>query len=257
MNYNIEDYKFLYETHMHTKSGSACAHNTGAEMAKAAKEYGYTGIIITEHNWGGNTCVPRDLPWEEFMDRFVKGYEDALEYGKANDLDVFWGYEAGFDATEFLIYGVTPDWMKQHPEMHDATIQEQYRLIHEAGGLVIQAHPYREEWYIKEIRLFPDCVDGVEGINATHSNHRSVSHNDPEFDKRAIAYAKKYELPMSAGSDVHSTRLFGGGVLFRKRIQDLSEFKELFLKGDYLLTNGDEIYNLEGKIIGQDPRRVE
>ena len=24
---------YLYETHMHTKEGSACAHNTGAEMA--------------------------------------------------------------------------------------------------------------------------------------------------------------------------------------------------------------------------------
>ena len=25
---------YLYETHMHTKEGSACAHNTGAEMAR-------------------------------------------------------------------------------------------------------------------------------------------------------------------------------------------------------------------------------
>lgn len=30
------DYPYLYETHMHTRPGSACAHNSGAEMAAAA-----------------------------------------------------------------------------------------------------------------------------------------------------------------------------------------------------------------------------
>lgn len=241
-----KDYKYLYETHLHTKQGSACAKNTGAEMAKAAKEYGYSGIIITEHNWGGNTCISNKLKWDEWIDKFKAGYEDALRYGQANDLDVFWGYEAGFDATEFLVYGVTPDWMKAHPELKNADIKEHYNLIHNAGGMVVHAHPYREEWYIPEIRLFPEYVDAVEGINATHSNHKSTSHNDPVYDLRAIAYANEHSLPMTAGSDIHCTDLLGGGVLLKRRVHSIKEFCDVLLKGEYILTNGDTIYDRFG-----------
>lgn len=247
-----KEYKYLYETHLHTNQASACGNNSGAEMAKAAKEYGYAGIIVTEHNWGGNTCVPRELPWEEWVEQFKKGYESALAYGKEHDLDVFWGYEAGFQGTEFLIYGVTPDWMKVHPELKDADVKEQYRLVSQAGGMVVHAHPYREEWYIPEIRLYPEYVDAVEGINATHSSHLSKSHNNPEFDKRAIAYANEHHLPMTAGSDIHSTNLFGGGVLFKKRIRSIQEYKQMILEGDYMLTNGDEIFDRFGNKIEEN-----
>ena len=48
-------YKYFYDTHVHTSEASACAKNTGAEMARAAKAAGYTGIIITDHAWNGNT----------------------------------------------------------------------------------------------------------------------------------------------------------------------------------------------------------
>lgn len=244
-----KEYKYLYETHLHTNQGSACGQNSGVEMAKAAKEYGYAGIIVTEHNWGGNTCVPRELPWDEWVDLFIKGYEGALEYGKEHDLDVFWGYEAGYNATEFLIYGVSPEWLKEHPEMKEAGIPEQFEIITKAGGLVVHAHPYREEWYIPEIRLFPEYVHAVEGINATHSNHKSKSHNDPEYDARGIAYANEHHFPMTAGSDVHSVNMFGGGVLFKKRIKSTQEYKKMILSGDYMLTNGDVVYDRFGNVV--------
>ena len=50
-----KDFPYLYETHMHTCEASKCARSTGAQMAQAAKEAGYTGVIITDHNWYGNT----------------------------------------------------------------------------------------------------------------------------------------------------------------------------------------------------------
>lgn len=244
-----KDYKYLYETHLHTTGASACAHNTGAEMAKTCKEYGYAGILVSEHNWGGNTSVPRDLPWDAWVDAFTKGYEDALAYGKENDFDVIWGYEAGYNGTEFLIYGVSPEFMKAHPELKEATVEEQYALVQEAGGMVVHAHPFREEWYIPEIRLYPDYVDAVEGINATHSCHLSQGHNDPAYDERAIAYANEHKLPMTAGSDIHSVNLFGGGVLFKHRIHTAAEYKAAILAGDYVLTNGDKIYDRFGKVL--------
>ena len=247
---DIKDYPYKYEMHLHTSEGSACGKNTGDEMAKACKEAGYDGIFVTNHAWGGNTAVDRSLPWEEWIDAFAVGYRKAKEWGDKNGLKVFWGYESGYNATEFLIYGVTPEWMKERHDLKDASIEEQLKIVHEGGGIVIHAHPYREEFYIPEIRLFPEYVDGVEGVNATHSNHLSQAHNNPEFDTKAIEYAKKHNLPMSAGSDVHTTTIFGGGIMTSKPINDPKDWIRL-LKSDemYLMTNGDHYYDRYGNFL--------
>lgn len=246
-----KEYPYLYETHLHTAESSACAQNTGAEMARACKEYGYTGIFVTDHNWGGNTAVNRALAWESWVTQFCLGYEHAKAAGDEIGLDVFFGYEAGYDGTEFLIYGLDKAWMLAHPEIRTASVEEQYRLVTQAGGLVMQAHPYREESYIPEIRLFPEYVDGVEGVNATHSSSMSQAHNDRRFDERAIAYANRQGLPMSAGSDIHSTRIFGGGVAFRRRLSSAKDYVEAIRRGEeYVLTNGEMWYDKKGNVIG-------
>lgn len=245
-----EKYPYLYETHLHTLEGSACAHYTGSEMARACKEYGYTGIFVTDHNWGGNTAVNRKLPWEEWVNRFCRGYEDAKAEGDRIGLDVFFGYEAGYAGTEFLLYGIDKEWMLAHPELWEAGIEQQYHLIHEKGGMVIHAHPYREEAYIPEIRLFPEWIDGVEAVNAMHSNSRSFAHNEPEFDKKAIAYAQKHGFPMTAGSDIHNTDLLGGGVSFQRKLVSSADYVKAILTGeDYVLTNGEYWYDKQGNLL--------
>ena len=108
---------FLYETHMHTCQASACGKATGKEQARVYKAAGYTGIIITDHFFGGNTAVDRELPWEERIDLFWKGYEDAKEEGDKIGLDVFFGLEQNIHHDEYLIYGLTKEYMKAHPEM--------------------------------------------------------------------------------------------------------------------------------------------
>ena len=73
----MEHNRFLYETHVHTAESSACAHDTGAKMARAYKDAGYAGMIITDHFFYGNTAVDRSLPWSEWVERFCLGYEHA------------------------------------------------------------------------------------------------------------------------------------------------------------------------------------
>ncbi len=240
---NIDEYPYLYETHLHTAAASACARSTPEEMAVALKAYGYTGCIVTDHNWGGNTCVDRSLPWEDFMNEYAKSYERMKAKGDEIGLDVFFGMEAGYDATEFLLYGLSKEFFIAHPEFRTCTVEEQFDIVHSGGGIVIHAHPYREEYYIPEIRLFPEYIDGVEGVNATHVSPKSQSHNDPEFDVKAQAYAKKLGLPMTAGSDIHSVDLFGGGIRTKKKLKDMKEFCELILSGkDYILWDGERAY---------------
>lgn len=245
-----ERYPYLYETHLHTSQGSACAKSTGAEMARACKAYGYTGIFVTDHNWAGNTAVDSTLPWRLWVKRFCEGYEDALAEGRRIGLDVFFGYEACYGGTEFLIYGVSKEWMLQTPQLQRATVEEQYRLVHAAGGLVMHAHPFREEFYIPEVRLYPDCVDGVEGINGAHHLYPKAGRDKSDFDEAAIAYARKHLFPMSAGSDIHSTALFGCGCAFKRRLRSGTDYVEAILQGeDYVMTDGRVWYDRDGNII--------
>lgn len=242
----LAEYPYLYETHLHTSQGSACAKNTGREMAIAAKAFGYTGIIVTDHHWGGNTRPDRRLPWDRWVDEFCSGYEDAKKAGDEIGLDVFMGWESGFRATEFLIYGLDKEWMRAHPELKTISVEEQYQLVHEAGGMVIHAHPYRQDWYIPEIRLFPKCVDGVEVFNAAHSNTKGSRYN-PEYDRKAGYYASQHRLPMTAGSDIHTTKLFGGGVAFKRRLTSIQDYMEQIRSGSgYVLTDGENWYDSRG-----------
>ena len=245
----IKDFPYVYETHMHTKESSACAKAYAKDMVDAYKAYGYTGVIITDHNWHGNTIVDRRMEWKKWIDAFCKGYENAKAEGDKIGLDVFFGYEAYYSGTEFLIYGPDKEWLINHPEIKDASIKEQYEIIHQQGGLVIHAHPYREEPYIPEVLLYPDYVDGVEGINSAHSCSRSVSHFNKEFDQRAIAYAQKNHLPMTAGSDMHSTNLLGGGIAFARKLHSIQDYVDAILSGEeYLLTNGDHWFTKNGDL---------
>ena len=94
----------------------------------------------------------------------------------------------------------------------------------------------------------PEYVDAVEGINATHSNSRSLSHNDRTFDDRAVAYAREHGLVMTAGSDIHTTRLLGGGMAFRRKLKDGEDFVSAVRnQEDYILTNGEDWFDSRGE----------
>lgn len=216
---------YLYETHLHTIEASACSHVTGIEQARMYKKAGYSGIIVTDHFFNGNTAIPHNLSWNKRVDMFCKGYENAKEEGDKIGLSVFFGWESNYMGTEFLIYGLDLEWMKKHPEMLTWSIEEQYHNIHEAGGYVVHAHPFRVRPYIKEIRLFPEFVDAVEVYN--------VGNRDPEADKKALEYAKKHNLPAFAGTDAHGFERERNSMGFDKPLDSIHEFIENVKSRDY------------------------
>lgn len=236
-------YPYLYDTHVHTSQASACAGNNGAEMARAYKEAGYAGIIITDHFYYGNTAINRKLLWQDWVEAFYLGYLDAKQEGDKIGLDVFWGWESCYQGTEFLIYGLDKNWLLHHPEIRDANIRKQRELVEQEGGIIIHAHPYREETYIKEIRLFPEYVHGVECLNACHSNPNSSAHYHPEYDELAHRYAREHDFIITAGSDMHKTELYGGGMAFANKLKNIDDFvKALYEKRECILTDGHKQY---------------
>ena len=102
--------RYIYETHLHTAEGSACGSMPGEAMARVYKEAGYAGIVITDHFYHGNTAVDRSLAWPEWVEQFCKGYENAKQRGEEIGLQVFFGWESGYQGTEFLIYGLDQQW---------------------------------------------------------------------------------------------------------------------------------------------------
>ena len=211
---------FLYETHMHTCLGSKCGTSTGKEHARYYKAIGFTGIIMTDHFFGGNTAVDRELPWEKRIDLFWRGYEDAREEGERIGLDVFFGLEQNFAGDEYLVYGLDKEYMKAHPEMECWTRRQQLEEVHKAGGCVIQAHPFRIRDYMDRIRVGLPFCDGIEAANAG---------NKPVDDARAIRMGRELGLVMTAGSDNHWSRPEATiyGVALEKRLTSIGDYVKI------------------------------
>ena len=210
---------FLYETHLHTCQGSACGISRGREYIERYLDLGYTGIIVTDHFFRGNTAVDRSLPWDRWVENFCRGYEEAREEGVRRGLDVFFGWEESFDGDDYLVYGLDKEWLLKHPEVKRWTRKEQFEAVGRYGGCVVQAHPFRQVYYINCIHLYPGCVDAAETANAG---------NDRSNDALAWAYAKKLGLPVTAGSDIHNVEnarpdtVFG--IYLKRKMETIGDY---------------------------------
>lgn len=212
---------YKYETHVHTSEASKCGRMDGASFARLYKSLGYTGIIVTDHFYKGNTAVPRELPWDEWVTQFVKGYENAKAEGDRIGLDVFFAWEySGYHGADFLIYGLDAEWLYANPEQINWTTVEYMARVRESGGTVIHAHPFRRP----EKYLIPEVTDGVEIVN---------THACDEDNFRAEMYAKSYGFPGIAGSDNHGgIQELMGGVHLPERIMCINDFVRFVKEGE-------------------------
>ena len=220
---------YLYETHLHTSEVSKCAVSEGADYIAGYKEKGYSGIIVTDHFFNGHCLIPRSLPWKEWVNRFCRGYENAKEAGDRLGLDVFFGWEETFDyCDDYLVYGLDKQWLLEHPEVRSWTRGEQYRAVKEAGGCVVQAHPFRQRYYINKVILSPGCVDAVEAANGGHDNF--------SFDALACRYAQKIGKPMTAGTDIHDAEsiIYNEvlGVYSEKKLNSIDDYVKMILNNN-------------------------
>ena len=220
---------YLYETHLHTAGVSKCAVSGGADYVAGYLEKGYTGIIVTDHFYNANCALSRKLPWEEWVVRFCLGYEKTKEEGDRQGLDVFFGWEETFDGCDdYLVYGLDKEWLLKHPEVRGWTRSEQYHAVRDAGGCVVQAHPFRQRYYIPRIILSAGCVDGVEAVNG--------GHEDVTFDALAYRYAKKIGKPITAGTDIHDAANVSYGNLYgiysEKKLNSIDDYVKLILNNE-------------------------
>ena len=104
----------------------------------------------------------------------------------------------------------------------EMTRHELLKAVHEAGGIMIQAHPFRERDYLSDIKLAPTACDGIEVYNAA---------NKPNMNALGYEYCVKLGLPMTAGSDIHYFHNEAmGGMLFENRIGSVQDYAEAVMK---------------------------
>lgn len=185
---------YKYETHLHTSPVSACAKANVSDTLVCYKNLGYDGVFITNHFLDGNINIDKSLPYEKKIEFYFSDYENALKLSKNIGIKVFLGIELSYGGTDFLIYGLNKKWFLKNPQIMDMKKSDELPFLRKNGALVIQAHPFRQASYIDHIRLFPDCIDGVEVINAC----RTETEN-----KMALIFADEYNLLKTAGSDNH------------------------------------------------------
>ena len=231
-----ETYPYVYETHLHTSACSACSRSTAKEMVNAAKKAGLSGIIITNHFYHGNSAVDRRLSWKEFAGAYRDDFLTAQEEGEKIGIDVLFGIEEGYtDGKEVLIYGISPDAVVNTPEMLNMSLPELCDFVHENGGLLYHAHPFRCRDYIPEPYSTPDMryFDGIEVYN---------QFNTPLTNRMARDFAVKNNLSVIAGGDVHFVDDLGRtGLVFEKRLGSSAELVNELRSGNYRLFYEDRI----------------
>ncbi len=213
---------YRYETHLHTAIGSACSNFKPEEIVEKYTRWGYAGVFVTEHFLNGNTTVMPYLPWREQISEFCEGYLQVKKVAQGK-LDVFFGFEYSYNGTDFLVYGLDENWLLLHREIMDMPVKEFCNFARSEGGFVAQAHPYRLSDYIGHIRLYPDCIDGVETINACR---------DERTNRLADILASEYSLIKIAGSDIHCfEQNCLAGVEFENKLQSERDFIESLKRG--------------------------
>ena len=219
---------YLYELHSHTGESSKCGKCSAADMVRFYKDAGFAGVFITDHFLNGNTVVPADLPWQKRVDLFFKGYENAKEEGDKIGIDVFCGWEYCFGGTDFLTYGLDKKWLYENPHCLEVSVKEYCAMVHQSGGIIIHAHPFRESakaYAIEMIRLMPRDVDAVESFNANMTDFQNGF---------ASQYATAYNLREVMGTDNHRGQVKrAGAVCFKERLTSERDFAEKIKNGNY------------------------
>jgi len=182
----------LIDLHAHSSGISKCCRISGEEVVDLLKEKEIDGIILTNH-YQKNYLENYDH--HSFAKRYVEEYKRIKEYGQKKDIKVFFGIEVTLDKhsnTHVLIYGVSEDFILKYSDIFDYTLENLYKLVKENNGILIQAHPFRNNGKLLDLNY----LDGVE-VNS-HPLYEGTHY------KELIQIAKENNKLVTSGGDYHA-----------------------------------------------------
>lgn len=221
---------YLTELHCHTGEISDCGLLSAADTVEKYIAADYDTLTITNHfnhhtfrDGKYHKYTGRADCWNEMVDFFFSGIE-LVEKHAGGRINITWGLElrCDFDNNDYLVYGVDRDFVYSNQDLMLLPIKKMSERIHQAGGLIYQAHPFRNG--IKVVN--PQLIDGIEAYNG-HVGHDS--RNDI-----ALQWAHKFGLNRISGSDLHKESHFPtGGILTKYPITNNEELLNVLKSNDY------------------------
>lgn len=181
----------LIDLHAHTKGISRCCKADIETVINEAKVNGIDGLVLTNHfqkSYYNNSSE------DEFIKAYIKEYYDMRSAAEKENFLCFFGVEVTMEKypkVHMLIYGVEPTFLEVNKGLCDLTQSELFDLVKKNGGILIQAHPYRNGTTV----LDPTFLDGVE-INCHPLYKKS-------YCKELISFAAEHSLCITCGGDFH------------------------------------------------------
>lgn len=158
------------DLHMHEKRYSLDSTLALEEIVEIAKKRGLDAICITDHDSMG-----------------LREY--AEEYSKKTGFPIFVGIEYFSLQGDILAFGID-----HYPEDR-ISAQEFIDYVHEQGGVVVSAHPFRHNR--RGLEGYLDILKGVDAIEILNGSTL------PDAAMVAVQYARKYGFAITGGSDCH------------------------------------------------------
>ena len=196
---------FYVQMHLHTSDTSRCGEDSARDMIRACKRAGYHLVVVTDHFMNANIRVTPGMTWPDKVEALMRGYRAAKAEGDKIGLNVLFGWETYTAGPEYLTYGLGEDFLLKNPGIDRLPPKEYLMAIRAAGGFVAHAHPFREAYYIPHFELLTKEIDAVEVFNGGNDN--------PAWNKKALAFAKRAGLIEIAGSDAHDISRVGYGAV--------------------------------------------
>ena len=167
------------------------------KISKIAKKKGLDGLAITDHNT-------------------IDGFPAAEKISKDMGLLYIPGVELRIEKTDYLVY-----FIDDPKVLEIKNLEELIDFVHESGGIVAIAHPYRSGYEIPSLKIVQK-LDAVEVFNAKNHEHEN---------RNAKILQKKYMKGSVAGSDAHIYSYVGLGSIL-VNATEIEEVKKAIIKNN-------------------------
>lgn len=182
----------LIDMHAHTSGISRCCRADAAEVLHTARKAGIDGLVLCNHY---QEVYVTDAGAAAFAEEYIAEYFHTKQIADAMNFPLFFGIEVTAKLhgnAHILIYGMTPEFLREHPEIYAYPLEKMARLVHEGGGLIVQAHPFRAGGQLLDTAQ----LDGVE-VNC-HPLY------DATHCARLLDIAADKRLLVTCGGDYHA-----------------------------------------------------
>lgn len=236
---------FKTELHCHTRDASGCSNMSAEATVERYLEYGYTTLVITNHFTAFSGMDDPEL-WLKQVDSTYVAYDNLVKASKGR-LNILLGMEARLtcNGNDYLTFGgFDREFLeKTGSAFLKRNIFEYCDMIHERGGFVSQAHPFR----YNQVMTQPGPLDGIEVFNG-HFKHDS--HND-----FAYMWAEKYHKIKTSGTDHHDDDHYpDGGIETDIPVTSIDQLISILRCGNYSLImdypKGRPHYDDRGTFLG-------